>query len=130
MADMLKVRRPTGDPNLAIALGWHVLTTHGKEIVWHNGGTGGYRTFIGFDPTARVGIVVLSNSGTTAGPDDIGRHLLDTSLPLLPAQTPPKDAHRNIRGSAGDGEATSDAISWRRPRSSPCRATAAACSRS
>ena len=90
MADMLTVRRPTGNPNLAIALGWHVLTTHGKELVWHNGGTAGYRTFIGFDPAARVGVVVLSNSGTTAGPDDIGRHLLDTSLPLLPAQTPPK----------------------------------------
>jgi serine-type D-Ala-D-Ala carboxypeptidase/endopeptidase len=90
MADMLRVRRATGSPNLTIALGWHVLKVRDREIVWHNGGTGGYRTFIGFDPAARVGVVVLSNSGTTAGPDDIGRHLLDTSLPLLPAQTPPK----------------------------------------
>jgi hypothetical protein len=90
MADMLKVRRPTPTPNLAVALGWHVLTAHGKEIIWHNGGTAGYRTFIGFDPAARVGIVVLSNAGTAAGPDDIGRHLLDTALPLLPPQVPAK----------------------------------------
>jgi CubicO group peptidase (beta-lactamase class C family) len=90
MADMLTVRRPTGTPDLAIALGWHVLTVHGKEIVWHNGGTAGYRTFIGFDRLARVGVVVLSNAGTVAGPDDIGRHLLDAELPLLRPQLAPK----------------------------------------
>jgi CubicO group peptidase (beta-lactamase class C family) len=87
MATMLTVRRPTSAPNLSVALGWHVLTTHGKDLIWHNGGTAGYRTFIGFNPATRVGIVVLSNAGTAAGPDDIGRHLLDTELPLLPAQT-------------------------------------------
>jgi hypothetical protein len=42
MADMLKVRRLTPTPNLAVALRWHVLTANGKEIVWH-GGTAGYR---------------------------------------------------------------------------------------
>src|SRR4051812_17463637 len=90
MAEMLKTRRPTTIPNMTIGLAWHVVKVHGKEIVWHNGGTAGYRTFIGFDPVARVGVVVLSNAGTAAGPDDIGRHLLDTEVPLLGAQTPPK----------------------------------------
>jgi len=66
-----------------------VLTAAGREIVWHNGGTAGYRTFIGFDRAARTGVVVLSNAGTAAGPDDIGRHLLDPELPLLAAATPP-----------------------------------------
>ena len=89
MAAMLRVRRPTGVDNLEIALGWHVLRAHGRDIVWHNGGTGGYRTFIGFDPAARIGVVVLSNAGTAAGPDDIGRHLLDPELPLLPRAAPP-----------------------------------------
>jgi serine-type D-Ala-D-Ala carboxypeptidase/endopeptidase len=90
MAAMLKVRRPTGAPNLAVALGWHVFSAHDKEVVWHNGGTAGYRTFIGFDPKARVGIVVLSNAGTPAGPDDIGRHLLDAESPLLAPQAAPR----------------------------------------
>jgi len=90
MAAMLKVRRPTTAPNLAVALGWHVFSVHDKEIVWHNGGTAGYRTFIGFDPKARVGVVVLSNAGTPAGPDDIGRHLLDAASPLLAPQAAPK----------------------------------------
>ena len=95
MAAMLTVRRPTGAPDLSIALGWHVLTSKGKDLIWHNGGTAGYRTFLGFDPKTRVGVVVLSNAGTVAGPDDIGRHLLDPSLPLLPPAVPPK-AHSEI----------------------------------
>jgi len=92
MAAMLKERRPKGQPGLEVALGWHVFTTGGKEIIWHNGGTGGYRSFMGFDPIARVGVVALSNAGTVAGVDDIGRHLLDPSVPLA---APPKE-HKQI----------------------------------
>lgn len=84
MAAMLKARRPTGQPGLEIALGWHVLTTNGKEIVWHNGGTGGYRSYMGFDPKAGIGVVALSNTSTAVGVDDIGRHLLDAGVPLAP----------------------------------------------
>ncbi len=84
MAAMLKVRRPTGMPGLEIALGWHIRTIDGKEIVWHNGGTGGFRSFMGFDPAARTGVVALSNTSTTMGVDDIAMHLLDAKTPLAP----------------------------------------------
>ena len=83
MAAMLKTRRPTGVPGLEIAHGWHIVTRDGQEIIWHNGGTGGYRSFIGYDRKSRVGVVVLSNAETSAGVDDIGNHLLNTSTPLL-----------------------------------------------
>jgi len=83
MAAMLATRRPTGIPGLDIALGWHISTRNGHEIVWHNGGTGGYRSWIGFDAKNRTGVVVLSNTSTTAGVDDIGAHLLDSAVPLL-----------------------------------------------
>lgn len=83
MAAMLNVRRPTGQPGLEVAHGWHILTTSGKVIVSHNGGTGGYRSFMGFDPKAAIGVAALSNAGTLAGVDDIGRHLLDQSIPLM-----------------------------------------------
>ena len=83
MAAMIAARRPTGTPNLEIALGWHIWTRNGHEIIWHNGGTGGYRTWIGFDPKSRTGVVVLSNTSTNAGADDIGLHLLDPAVPLL-----------------------------------------------
>ena len=82
MADEISIRRPTGVPNMEIAYAWHVLTKDGNSIIWHNGGTGGYRTFMGFDPKARAGVVVLSNIATAAGQDDIGRHLLNAVFPL------------------------------------------------
>jgi D-alanyl-D-alanine-carboxypeptidase/D-alanyl-D-alanine-endopeptidase len=83
MTAQIATRRPTGAPNLEIAYGWHVFTAHDKVIYWHNGGTGGYRTFIGYDPKARLGVVALSNTSTPSGVDDIGRHLLDPEVPLV-----------------------------------------------
>jgi CubicO group peptidase (beta-lactamase class C family) len=65
---------------MMIGLNWITRTTDDHTIVWHNGGTAGYRTFAAFDPNREVGVVVLTNSGQSA--DDIGFHLLDPSLPL------------------------------------------------
>jgi CubicO group peptidase (beta-lactamase class C family) len=80
-------RQPTNDPNLKIGLAWHVLSRPVGKIVWHNGGTGGYRSFIGFDPVRRIGVVVLCNNGNE-NVDDIGFHLLDETFPLR--QPPPR----------------------------------------
>lgn len=89
MKAMLQPRRPAvGPPGLEVALAWHIITANGKTIVWHNGGTGGYRTYFGFDPEARTGVVVLMNASSLAGPDDIGRHILNPQNPLLPANSP------------------------------------------
>lgn len=77
-------RRETNVPALKIGLGWHILARPAGNVVWHNGGTGGYRTFIGFDPARRLGVVVLSN--LDASVDDIGFHLLDETYPLRPIQ--------------------------------------------
>ena len=79
-------RRGAGSATMTIGLGWHILARpQGAAIVWHNGGTGGYRSFAGFDEVRRVAVVVLTNANI--GADDIGFHLLDATLPL---QTPPK----------------------------------------
>jgi D-alanyl-D-alanine-carboxypeptidase/D-alanyl-D-alanine-endopeptidase len=83
MADEVSVRRPTDAPDEEVAYGWHVHTKDGKSTIWHNGGTEGYHSFVGFDPKARVGVVVLSNIAAPPGVDDIGRHLLDPTEPLL-----------------------------------------------
>lgn len=82
MRSMLAERRDTGVAGLQIALAWHVFVRNGREIVWHNGGTGGYRSWMGFDPKTRTGVVVLTNVSTQTGGDDIGLHLLDPSAPL------------------------------------------------
>lgn len=84
LADALRTRRLNGTPGGEVALGWAITPGHEEEIVWHNGGTGGYQAFIGFLPKAKVGVVVLSNAATVLGVDDIGMHLLDPKIPLAP----------------------------------------------
>lgn len=76
-------------PNVSIGLNWIIQRTPGGTILWHNGGTGGYRTFAGIDPVRNVGVVVMTNSGGT-GSDDIGMHLLDPAIPLAPKPVPPR----------------------------------------
>jgi CubicO group peptidase (beta-lactamase class C family) len=34
----------------------------GKKILWHDGGTGGFRSFIAFEPLTKTGVIILSNS--------------------------------------------------------------------
>ena len=94
MAAEVSIRRPTDTPNMEIAYAWHVQIKDGKSIIWHNGGTGGYRTYMGYDPKSRAGVVVLSNISTPEGGDDIGRHLLDATYPLAKAE-PPKE-HKEV----------------------------------
>lgn len=84
MAFAHEERAPAG--NMMIALNWLILRAGADTIIWHNGGTGGYRTFIGFEPSRKVGVIIMTNSGG-AGADDIGFHLLDPALPLTPAPT-------------------------------------------
>jgi hypothetical protein len=87
MAAQLGIRRPAG-ANMEIAYNWLIQTRNGRSIVWHNGGTGGYRSFVGLDREARTGVIVLTTISTPAGGDDIGRHLLDASYPLAKISAP------------------------------------------
>jgi serine-type D-Ala-D-Ala carboxypeptidase/endopeptidase len=88
MAFAHEERAPAG-PNMKIGLNWLIAHAGADTIVWHNGGTGGYRTFIGFNPSQKTGVVVMTNTGG-AGDDDIGFHILDPALPLAPKPTPLK----------------------------------------
>src|SRR5690606_26888116 len=46
-----------------IALGWHIDAVESDDrIYWHNGGTGGYASFLAFRPATRTGVVILSAS--------------------------------------------------------------------
>jgi hypothetical protein len=72
---------------MTIGLNWHVLHLDSSEVVWHNGETAGYHSFIGFDPARRVGVVILSNSATSV--DDLGFHLVNERSPLHLPPSPP-----------------------------------------
>jgi len=45
-----------------VGLGWHITKRKEHTIYQHSGGTGGFRTFVGFDKERQIGVVVLSNS--------------------------------------------------------------------
>jgi CubicO group peptidase (beta-lactamase class C family) len=80
-ARMRSVERPAVG-RMTIALGWQVVKGPAGEVVFHGGGTGGYSAFIGYMPSRRAGVVVLSNMIAGAGIDDVGLHLLDSNMPL------------------------------------------------
>jgi serine-type D-Ala-D-Ala carboxypeptidase/endopeptidase len=82
MVDMRTVRRTTRNGAMKIALGWHTFERGGHPMYWHTGMTGGFRSFVGFDPEAGIGIVALANTSTPTGMDDIGPYLLDRRYAL------------------------------------------------
>jgi len=88
-----QAQRETGQADLSIGLNWHILKKFDSEMIWHNGGTAGYHSFIGLDKKNRRGVVVLSNSANDI--DDIGRHLLVSQYPLARIE-PPKE-HKAIQ---------------------------------
>ncbi|NEK56749.1 beta-lactamase family protein [Geodermatophilus sabuli] len=66
-------RRPGS--RLGIGLGWlRVPMRGGRVLLWHNGGTGGFRAFAGFVPAAGVGVVALANDVRSV--DRVGFDLL------------------------------------------------------
>jgi D-alanyl-D-alanine-carboxypeptidase/D-alanyl-D-alanine-endopeptidase len=77
---MIKTERQTGTPDLTIGMAWHIWRKYGTEIVWHNGGTGGYRSWAGFAPDKKAGVVVLCN--TSFGVDDLGCWTLEPKWPV------------------------------------------------
>ncbi len=66
-----------GSEAVRVGLCWHTLHRGEAEIVWHNGATGGFSSFLAFNRAARRGIVILSNA--RARIDAVGMRLLDPS---------------------------------------------------
>jgi CubicO group peptidase (beta-lactamase class C family) len=62
---------------LAVGLAWSRLPLLGTEheLLFHNGGTGGFRSFVGFVPATDTAVVVLSNSGRSV--DALGFRILE-----------------------------------------------------
>jgi CubicO group peptidase (beta-lactamase class C family) len=86
MKAMLETCRTLGKAKMG--LGWFIFPTDGREIAMHDGGTGGFCSFVGYDPKERIGVVVLSNAFTPSGVGDIGLHLLNPKVPLANPEPP------------------------------------------
>ncbi len=83
---LLQTRRPGGASNTEVGLGWFIRSGDNDEIVWKDGMTGGYASFVGFSSQLRSGAIVLSNAAN--GINDIGLELTNPANRI--AQYPPE----------------------------------------
>jgi CubicO group peptidase (beta-lactamase class C family) len=83
LAKLLETRRPTSEHGVEVGLGCFFSSGHGDEIVWKDGGSGGFAAFIGFSRVSRQGSIVLSNAANWHYLDDIGMHLINSNFRLL-----------------------------------------------
>jgi CubicO group peptidase (beta-lactamase class C family) len=59
-----------------IGLAWLLRSADGRTVTWHNGGTGGFGSFVGFDRGPGLGVVVLTNAEHSRAVDRAGFALL------------------------------------------------------
>jgi CubicO group peptidase (beta-lactamase class C family) len=64
-------------------------------VIWHNGGTGGFRSFIGFTEDRRAGVLVLSNSSESV--DTLAIELLRDAAAMAAADAEPGGDLRDDR---------------------------------
>jgi CubicO group peptidase (beta-lactamase class C family) len=66
--------------------GWLVYYRGNEEIIWHDGMSGGYNSFIGYNTKRKTGIVILTN--TQALISDLGLSYLSSAFEIKPAKLP------------------------------------------
>lgn len=79
-----KPRRDIGGDD-RIGLAWMTHHTPYGDVVWHNGETGGYSSFIGFTADGHRGVVILTNA--TGAPQELGFAALLPEAPLPQVHT-------------------------------------------
>jgi len=73
-----------GDGRNKAGLGWVVgVAPDGQQLLFHDGGTGGFRTSIILEPESRRAVVVLANAAVEPSTPDLASHIL-LGAPRLP----------------------------------------------
>ena len=85
LAETHRPRVPGGAATSQVGLAWQIQTRDTATVHWHNGGTGGYRSYVAFDLAAKTGVVVLTNHAR--GVEALGNSLL-AGKPLSPPRAP------------------------------------------
>ncbi len=67
-----------------IGLVWMTRPDTGGDVLWHNGMTGGYASFMGFRKDGSRGVVILTNIASSV--DDLGFAALLDDAPLAPVR--------------------------------------------
>lgn len=74
-----------------IGLCWNI--DKGRKMPWHNGETGGYHSFVTFDPARHLGVVVLGNTATPL----VDRIAVGLTLRLLGRKATPLDLPAEVQ---------------------------------
>ncbi len=88
-----------------VGLGWQIDSA---GHYWHNGGSGGFRSFLTFDPKYRRGIVVLASTATT-----LVDHVFDDLYKVLedqPTKPPAYPSAAELAALAGTYELSGDKL--------------------
>ena len=73
-------RRPRASERF-VASGWFVASRFDDEVIWKDGGTAGYATFIGYSTKTRRNCILLSNTADYAVNTALGTHLVNAAYP-------------------------------------------------
>jgi CubicO group peptidase (beta-lactamase class C family) len=75
---------PVTSAQPAMAMNWMLAPLNGRTLHAHEGGTGGFSSFVAFDKAAGRGVVILSDTAlhSLGGLGSLGLHLLDDTVPL------------------------------------------------
>jgi CubicO group peptidase (beta-lactamase class C family) len=57
-----------------VGMAWHITKPGADEVIFHNGGTGGYRSFLAINLKRKFAVVLLSN--TSIGTEKVGNTLM------------------------------------------------------
>jgi hypothetical protein len=74
----------------SVGLGWMRTEKHGDRIVWHNGGTGGFRSFVGYSEVSGRAVVLMANGVIDL--DALGMHLINPAFRPQPPDAPLESA--------------------------------------
>jgi hypothetical protein len=67
-----------------MGMNWMRVPVHGRTVLAHEGGTGGFSSFVSLDPQGQRGVVILSDTtwNSIGSLGSLGLHLVDDSFPL------------------------------------------------
>ncbi|HEY0957533.1 MAG TPA: serine hydrolase domain-containing protein [Roseateles sp.] len=104
-AQVVSLRRSQQPLAQGYGMNWLLRRVQGRELVMHEGGTGGFSSLVALEPGAQRAVVVLADTALTdlGGLGDIGFALLGLDMPLQPRRAVEAPAALR-RALAGDYE--------------------------
>ncbi len=87
-----------------MAMNWMLMPVAGRTVLVHEGGTGGFSSFVSVDKARQRGVVILSDTtwNSIGSLGSLGLHLVDASLPLGKPRRLAAPPQALLDGLAGD----------------------------